>query len=539
MARWRVLKSGSRCRVAIVAMALLAAALPGSALAAGGSGSIGGTLFDANGVPAGGVLVFACSGSCTYAISAANGAYSVGDLAPGSYRLGIEDGSGKLGGGYATATGITIAGASATRVPVGDAPVQFDIHATAGHLISGTITAAAGGPIADAFVEACVAAPNSLDEDFQACGFDSTAADGTYSLTVLPSSYRLYVIDFTGTHASGYYSTSGYVFAGRLAATLAAGVSDIAGIDAALPGGAAIAGTVTDSGGVPVTGMSVLSCLTTESTGCGFATTGADGSFSVTGLPAGAYRVTFEDSTAGHPTGYYSATGFTGDSGGATPVTVGASGASGIDVKLPGGHIASGVILDASGNPAHVEIDDCTTTFCIRVTTTGADGSYRINLAPGKHAIHAGDYSGANLSGYYSVAGLANSGHVTYLTIGSADLAGINLRLRRIVGSVHPGTAHSGKYATSTVVKKGTYATARFNLGKTFAGTRVAILRATKGSSGTWSTYRKVATVVVASDGYAYYSAKANGYMAFEAGEADSLVVGIQVLSAPVRVRGK
>jgi hypothetical protein len=92
---------------------------------------------------------------------------------------------------------------------------------------------------------------------------------------------------------------------------------------------------------------------------------------------------------------------------------------------------------------------------------------------------------------------------------------------------------------TSTVVAKGTYATARFNVGKTFAGSKVAILRAVKSSSGTWSTYKKVATVVVATDGYAYYSAKISGSLGFKASATDALLPAVQVNSAPVFARSK
>ncbi len=540
MASWRLpQRRGANSRVAIIAVALVAAMLPGQALALGGTGAIGGTVFDTSGMPAVGVLVFACSSTCTYVTSGANGAYSVTNLAPDNYRLGIEDGAGALAGGYATSTGITTDAAVASLIAVAATPVTFDIHATPGRLVGGTLTAVPGGPLAGVLVEACVVMPVMVDRQFAPCGFDSTAADGTYSLTVLPGTYLVYALDFGGTNASGYYSTSGYVLSSRAATRVAIGATDVAGINLALPAGASIAGTVTDSTGAPAVGMAVEPCLETDITACGFTSTGADGSYSVDGLPLGSYRVILVDPGALYPTGFYSGAGFTGDSGQASPVVVGASGASGIDVKLATGHVASGVVLDAAGRPARVDIDDCTATFCVRVVETGADGSYEINLAPGRHAIHAGDLSGANLSGYYSTAGLANSAHVTNLTVGSADLPGINFRLRRIVGGTHAGTAHAGKYATTTVVRKGTYATARFNLGKPFAGTRVTILRAGKNSGGVWSAYRRVATVVVAADGYAYYSTKASGYLAFEASVSDSLVEGVQVVSAPVFIRGK
>lgn len=153
--------------------------------------------------------------------------------------------------------------------------------------------------------------------------------------------------------------------------------------------------------------------------------------------------------------------------------------------------------------------------------------------------MYVGDNSGVNLSGYYGTAGLANSAHSTVLTVDATDLTGVNVKLRRIVGGIHAGTTHSGKYVASTAVAKGTYATARFSLGKTFAGTKVAILRAVKSSVGKWSAYKKVATVVVAADGYAYYSARISGSLGFKSSVSDPLVNGVQVLSPAVYVRSK
>jgi hypothetical protein len=510
------------------------------ALTDGSTGTISGTIFDATNAPAANILVYACAGTCTHTTSAGDGTYSIGGLAAGSYRVGIEDLSGRLPGGYASSTGLTTDSAAATLVVVGVPPEVQDVHAPAGQRISGTVTASVGGPIKGALVVACAA--NSglvIDQGFLPCGFDVTAADGTYSLTVLPSSTVVYAMDLAYTHASGYYATSGYVFAEHLATPLAVGTTDIAGIDLALPPGAAIAGTVTDSTGAPVASVEATACLTSDLRGCLSSTTEADGSYTIEGLPAGSYDVTFVDPTANHPTGFYGAAGFAADSGQAKAVVLGASGASGIDAQLPDGRVISGRVVDASGAPVRVEIEDCTSVLCVPVASTGADGSYRLSAAAGRHTIHVSDNSGANLSGYYSTAGLANGLHATTLTVSLRDLTGISMRLHGIAAAIHPGLTHTGSFVTSTVVAKGTYATARFTFGKPFAGTRVTVQRATKSSAGTWSTYRSVATVVVAADGNAYYSVKASGYLGFRALESDGLVPGVQVLSAPAYVRGK
>lgn len=523
---------------AIAGLALVAALLPGAVLADGATGAITGTVLDATRAPAGAVLVFACGTRCTHAISAADGTFSVGGLAAGSYRVGIDDLSGRLPGGYATATSLTTSAADAALVPVDATAVPFDVHAPAGQRLSGTITASAGGPLQDVLVEACVNIVYAADPGFMPCGFDMSEADGGYALAVLPGTYEVGAFDLAYTHASVYYATGRSVFAQRQATPLTVGTSDIAGIDIALPSGSSIAGTVTNSGGTPVMGIDVLACLVADPSACGLATTAADGSYTASGLPAGSYSVGFIDPNAEYPTGFYGGAGFTGDSSAIKAVALGETGASGIDVRLPAGRVVSGVVTDAAGRPVRVAVDDCTGSLCIGVTRTAADGSYRINVAPGQHAIHVGDYSGANLSGYYSAAGLANRLHATRL-VGSDDLTGINVRLRSIGSGIHAGTAHTGSYVSSTTVARGAYATARFTFGKEFAGTRVTILRATKSSGGAWSTFRSVATLVVAVDGNAYYSAKVSGSIAFKAQESDPLVFAVQVLSVPVYVRSR
>jgi hypothetical protein len=523
----------------LAALALVAAILPGAVAAEDFIGSIGGRVFDPLGVPAADIIVSACADTCTHDITGTDGAYSITGLATGNYRVGITDDSGTLPGGYATATGLTANAAAAAVIPVGAMPVTFDVHAVPGRHVSGTITAVGGGPLGDILVEACLNQTVPIDSGFLPCGVDITEIDGTFSLTVLPSTYVVVVFDFASTYASGYYAASGYVFSQRLSTPLVIGATDVTGLSLALPAAVSIAGTVADTAGVPIPDLYVGACQTNDTTACAWVATGTDGSYTVRGLPAGSYNVFFVDLDANHPTGFYGATGFTGDSGKAAVVTPGVTGATGIDVRLPAGQVISGIVTDAAGKPIRAYVSDCTATLCVPAARAAADGSYRINVASGNHSVHVADYTGANLSGYYSKAGLANGLHDSVLAVGSSDLTGISVKLGRIGSGVHAGTAHGGKYVASAAVKKGTFATVRFTFGKTFAGTRVTILRATKSSSGSWSTYRSVATVVVAADGNAYYSAKVNGTLAFKAGVSDTLVPSVQVLSAPTYVRNK
>ena len=129
------------------------------------------------------------------------------------------------------------------------------------------------------------------------------------------------------------------------------------GINAALAGAGAISGTVTDAGGTHHGLANVQVSVSSPSTGAyGSATTAADGSYTVTGLPAGTdYQVCFYAS--GATGGSSDALGYVDQcynnqptSGTPTPVTVtlGAT-RTGINAALAGGGAISGTVTDAGG----------------------------------------------------------------------------------------------------------------------------------------------------------------------------------------------
>ena len=112
-----------------------------------------------------------------------------------------------------------------------------------------------------------------------------------------------------------------------------------------------IAGTVTDSDGSPLQGISV-SLRNWEVGGwdsAGYAETTADGSYMISGLRADTYSVGFDDYSGAYAKEYYSDVG---DFYSATGVVVTAGEArSGIDASLePAGHI-TGTVTDSAGVP--------------------------------------------------------------------------------------------------------------------------------------------------------------------------------------------
>jgi hypothetical protein len=90
--------------------------------------------------------------------------------------------------------------------------------------VSGVVTGPDGAPLAGIDV---IASPSGLGT--------VTAADGTYTLAVLPGSDTLWFGDPTGACASGWYSTGGFTLDQSAAATLDLSGADVTGIDVQMP----------------------------------------------------------------------------------------------------------------------------------------------------------------------------------------------------------------------------------------------------------------------------------------------------------------
>ena len=169
--------------------------------------------------------------------------------------------------------------------------------------ITGTVTMAGGGGAVGVDVQLF---EYDADEDFW---FDSdhegavTGAGGTYDIGGLPAgTYRvgfaLYDPDFVPT----YYPHSDFVD-NATSVTVATGGTK-ANVNTQLATAGHITGTVTKSGGTPLEGIAVQTYVKTTDSDDevnwdyfdgGYAFSEADGTYEVGGLPAGTYRLDFED----------------------------------------------------------------------------------------------------------------------------------------------------------------------------------------------------------------------------------------------------
>src|SRR5262245_34682863 len=150
-----------------------------------------------------------------------------------------------------------------------------------GGSISGTVTDSGGAPVADVFV--------SADSGLASDGV-TTSAGGQYTITGLPAGdYR---VQFSPTSDSGlireFYNDTTDLDAAAWVTVVVGETTDA--IDAVLEAGGSISGIVTDSNGTPPAGITVNA---ESDSAYARVTTGADGHYTITGLPAGDYRVWF------------------------------------------------------------------------------------------------------------------------------------------------------------------------------------------------------------------------------------------------------
>jgi hypothetical protein len=234
-----------------------------------------------------------------------------------------------------------------------------------------------------------------------------TAADGSWFIDEAPGQYTIGFFDPSDTYASGYLGTSGFTGDWSAARLVTLGTTSVTGLDVVLHRALHISGTVWDAQGSGLSGISVMTANSqSDPSPGGWAMTDVNGHYSMS-LLAGSYQVQFWDPTGVHPTGYWSAVGFTDDVASAGSVQVTSADRPGIDVVLPTASIVSGHISDLAGVALEdVQIDVLTGTGNVADSTaTDTRGDFSIAVAPGEHRIRVEDMWGTYASGYWSGTG--------------------------------------------------------------------------------------------------------------------------------------
>jgi len=407
---------------------------PGVDLAIEPLGLLSGHVYASDGVlPLAHVLVRArpaLGGDDLVAETGPDGAYTLG-LRAGAYRVAVLDTGIFRDAWYNGAT--TQDAASLVTVAAGAERGGVDFRLTVregGALVGRVVAAATQLPLADVVIWA---------SPYDGAGQErsvAVSADGRYILGPLqPGQYRVEARPPTGSaYAPEYYhETPIFAAATRVAVSLGA---TRGGIDFTLDSTAAINGRVRSAdGGAPLAGIMVRGAPYDDTCCEVSALTAADGSYALTGLALGNYRV-WTDGSAAFAHEYYRATR---DRAAAEPVAV-TSGetVAGIDLTLE----------QRGGISGHVHADDGATLLrgatviaapsrggcCRGQATTDADGAYTISgLAPEDYAVRVmtfGEYTGE----YYRDVPLNAPSEATPVTVApGATTPGITFDLLRVI----------------------------------------------------------------------------------------------------------
>lgn len=311
--------------------------------------------------------------------TAPNGSYTLIGLPPGTYDVDFSPSypSNYIGEYYNQQTNENKA--TPIALTAGVTKSGIDAALPTGGEISGKVTSAQGQPLQG--VEAYV-----LDTGGEFWGSAYTAADGTYTIPELPTSgsFRVgFEVPDGSPYADEFYSGAEGLDTAR-AVPVTQGLQT-SNINASLPLGGTISGTVTDAATrTPIgeDGVSVYDVNGGESADENFGGTAQDGTYEIPNLLPGTYKVLFEgEGTFGYQY-------FKGAStlAAAKVVTVTASKTTaGINGALVTGGDISGTVRSASTGAALAESDvsllDSNGQYQ-NSTRTGPNGQYTIDGIP-------------------------------------------------------------------------------------------------------------------------------------------------------------
>ena len=307
--------------------------------------------------------------------TAADGTYALAPLPPGDLFVYFHDCTGPasyIGEWYDgqpnsdTATAIPLA--------AGEKAPGTDAALSAGTTISGTVSDSGGSPLADIEV--------SVDDGVSNWDWTTTDDSGNYTSSPLPAGeYRIHFRP-RSAHASEFWNDQPSWDAADTVTLDGSG--PITGIDAQLAAAARIAGTVTDPGGNPIENACVSAGIGDDSDYVEGDRTDSAGNYLLDHLPAGNYRVHFDDCGESGPflEQFWDSAG---DFDGAESIELAAGETrTGIDAELARASSIAGRVTDGSGQPLEDVCVQATTSSSVGgMERTDSDGTYRIDMATG------------------------------------------------------------------------------------------------------------------------------------------------------------
>ena len=373
--------------------------------ASGGSGVAGVYVLAAPGPSSG-------SGLAAGSLTDASGRYSITGLPAGDYLVDFQSSSPLLTRPQPVAVTLSAPGVTAT----------VNLSLIAGGSISGTVSAATGGTLLG---EALVTVEPLAGG---AARMVITQPDGTYEVNGLAAGdYRVRVDAPDLAFVTEYFGGS-LTAAGAATVAVTSGVAST-GIDIALDATGSIKGTVSESGGGPISALQVTVASLGGVDSTVSTDTDIDGTYEITGLAPGEYRVSAPGIGQGFLVQFFSGAS---SAESATPVVVSAGAATtGVDFVLSTGGKISGTVTRASGGTAVegasvLAIDEATGAF--NRGTTGSDGMFEIvGLVDGSYLVSAEAPQLGLLPAFFDGVDLASDAAAVVIsaggTVGDIDFA--------------------------------------------------------------------------------------------------------------------
>jgi 5-hydroxyisourate hydrolase-like protein (transthyretin family) len=448
-------------------------------------GWISGTVTDSEGKPLSGVSVkvFEAGGSSRTLVTSNTtnlaGKYTV-ELASGSYKVEFSASSevGNYAPQYYNAKP-ALAEAEAVSVTAGANTSEINAQMQPGGQITGTVTDNEGKPLADVSVKVFEAGGSKTVPVLYA----QTGLTGNYTVSNLASgSYKVEFSESSeaGNYAPQYYNAK-FTWAEAGLVSVTAGITTPE-INAQMQPGGQITGTVTDSEGKALSGVSVkvfeaggsntIPAITTM--------TGSGGSYTVSNLASGSYKVEFSANSeiGNYAPQYYNAKSTLAEAE-AVSVTAGAN-TSEINAQMQLGGQITGTVTDSEGKAlSGVDVGlfeaGGSSTVPLRYTQTGSTGKYTVeDLGSGSYKVgfSANSEIGNYAPQYYNAKSTLAEAEAVSVTAG-ANTSEINAALAKgtssfaVIRGTAAGRAARRDFAQATTkteghayIYKGTFAPA-------------------------------------------------------------------------------